>query len=476
MSTSIHIALAASALLSAIVFCTFSGARADKLSPDAVTIQVYPDSNSGQISPDFIGLGYETSAAAQTDFFSAKNVKMIQLYRNLSHRGLIRIGGNVSDHTVYVPNGASTPNSEGGVTIINNKSLVDLGDFARATGWKVMWGLNSGTGTKEEAAVEAAAVSSALQDRLQSFQIGNEVDLHREFGGKYDAYYSSYRDYKAALRTALPDAPISGPDCAHDIDWAAQFAKDEGSDIKLLTCHYYRGGAGSKEANLATLLKNDDSLDADLSTLNIVSQTSGVPYRINETNSYWGGGQLGVSDTFGSALWCLDYMFKLASNGCSGVNIETDINQLGFISHYSPIVHDDAGNCSVQPDYYAMLAFAMSGQGNLIKVDLTKDDINLTSYASSDDSGSIWVTVINKDLSRDAKVNVTLPDGYRSGKAYWLTAPSVGSLDDVTLAGSEVNDSGTWSPKSIENLKIENGSTSVLVAHASAVLLHLSGR
>ena len=39
------------------------------------------------------------------------------------------------------------------------------------------------------------AVAAALGDRLQSFEIGNEVDIHGGYDGKYgnyDGYYSNY--------------------------------------------------------------------------------------------------------------------------------------------------------------------------------------------------------------------------------------------------------------------------------------------
>ena len=99
-----------------------------------------------------------------------------------------------------------------------------------------------------------------------------------------------------------------------------------------------------------------------------------MAYRINEgLTLYQGGGKQGVSDTFGAALWCLDYLFILASYDCEGVNMETEyINQLGFISHYSPIVHDEAGHCSARPEYYGMLAFALAGKGELLKLALEK--------------------------------------------------------------------------------------------------------
>jgi len=50
--------------------------------------------------------------------------------------------------------------------------------------------------------------------------------------------------------------------------------------------------------------------------------------------------------------------------------METDINQLGFISFYSPIVHDAAGSATARPEYNGMLAFAMAGRGQLLKTNI----------------------------------------------------------------------------------------------------------
>src|SRR5690349_8729299 len=70
-----------------------------------VKIRIDTATAVARISDDFIGFGYETSAVAQPGFFSGKNKRMIQLYRNLSPHGLIRIGGNVSDHTRFIADG-----------------------------------------------------------------------------------------------------------------------------------------------------------------------------------------------------------------------------------------------------------------------------------------------------------------------------------------------------------------------------------
>ena len=206
-----------------------SGCMDLQAGPDETTtvkIQVDAKSVIGHIAPDFIGLGYESSAVAQSNFFSAKNPVMVQLYRNLSLHGLIRIGGNVSDHTKYVPDGMPAVNSEKAVTIINQTNLADLAGFASATGWKVMWGLNLGTGSEEEAIQEAQAVEAALGNSLQSFQIGNEVDIHHGYVGKYDdyeSYHSNYLKFKATVRASLPNTVFSGPDVAGNINWLRSF-------------------------------------------------------------------------------------------------------------------------------------------------------------------------------------------------------------------------------------------------------------
>jgi hypothetical protein len=156
-----------------------------------VRIHVDPNTITSHIADDFIGFGYEKSAVAQSAFFSDKNGEMVRLYDNLSPHGLIRIGGNVSDHTRYDPAGLAAVHAQTEVTVINRSNLDDLGRFAKATGWAVMWGLNLGTGSK-----------------------------------------------------------FSGPDSIGNLQWITRFANAESGDIRLLTQHYYRGGAGSKSATL----------------------------------------------------------------------------------------------------------------------------------------------------------------------------------------------------------------------------------
>jgi hypothetical protein len=421
-----------------------------------------------------MGFGYETSAVAQSNYFTAKNATLVRLYRNLSAHGLIRIGGIISDHTKYVPDGLPVARAQTEVTVINRANLADLGGFAQAAGWRVMWGLNLGTGSKEEAVQEAVAVDAELGTSLQSFEIGNEVEALQRFTHNYETYHAAYLDYKMGIRAVLPNAAFSGPDSIGNLGWITNFAATESHDIKLLTQHYYRGDAKDSKSTLEKLLEHDAGWDKRLEKLSEICREQGIAFRINEINSFSSGGKPGVSDTFGSALWCLDYMFTLATYGCEGINLETDINQLGFISHYSPIVHDQAGQCSVRPEYYAMLAFALAGHGELLRPILDKADINVSAYATKTDDDMFWITIVNKDFSRDAVMEVTMPGQYSGVAAFRLSAPSMESTERTTLAGTEVSSDGSWSPKPPEAVVVNGGVASLRLPHASAILLKLS--
>jgi hypothetical protein len=166
-------------------------------------------------------------------------------------------------------------------------------------------------------------------------------------------------------------------------------------------------------------------------------------------------------------------MFALAAHGCDGINLETDVNHLAWISHYSPVVHDVAGHCHAQPEYYGMLAFAMAGHGELIKLTLDTGNINLSAYATRHQRGDLWITVVNKDFSHDAGMEVMLPEGYKTAAAFWLRAPSLMSKDQVTFADAEVSANGKWSAGTPEKITVNEGAARLAVPHASAVLLRL---
>ncbi len=445
-------------------------------SSQVVSLRVLVDKKLSVIPADFIGLGYEASSVAAPGLLSPNNQHYVQLVRTLGTHGVVRVGGNNSDYAFYQPDGKPVARAKS--SVITRKNLEDLKGFLNATGWRLIWGLNLGSGTAEQAVAEAVAVDGIMQDKLLAFEIGNEPDLythegHRKGSYGYEDYLADFRRYRKAIRATLPHAPFAGPDAAFTDEWVTRFAADEGHDLRLLTEHYYRGGAGSSSSTLEELLEPDAQLEPRLKRLQEASQSSHVPYRICETNSFSGGGKPGVSDTFGAALWVLDFMFRLASHGAAGVNIETGLNQFDVISAYSPIGDDQQGSYTAKPDYYGMLAFAQASQGTLVAAELDTGGVNLTAYPVMRPDGGLVVTIINKDEGRDADVQLAAGMEEARGQVVRLAASSLGSLESVTLAGAAVDERGRWFAGAAERVSTTAGRCRIRVGAGSAALVTL---
>ena len=451
-------------------------AQGNSTNPVRIRVTVDPTETVAVIPSDFIGLGYEISSVARPGLLSPSNQTYVQLVRTLGSQGVIRIGGNTSDYSTYVPSGASRSSPETGPgSVINNAVLHDLGAFLETTGWALIWGLNLGRGTKQQAIDEAEAVLAATGSHLLAFEIGNEPDLfshhevHRKLGYDYGAYLAEYRSFRDALRQALPSARFAGPDVAVATDWVTKFAKDERADLRLLTHHYYREGQ-SASSTIEKLLAPDSKLDPMLAALRAASSSCGVPYRICETNSFSGGGRPGVSDRFASALWVLDFMYELASAQCAGINVETGVNQLGFVSSYSPIGEDGSGHYRATPEFYGLLAFTHGGAGNLIAVRFDKPDINFRAYATRHDRNQISVTLINKESESDSIVTIAGTEGRHSKIELRLSAHSLDAASGIEFGGSPVGRDGSWHPAS-DKIQAENGNAIIHLPAASAAVL-----
>lgn len=67
-------------------------------------------------------------------------------------------------------------------------AIRNLREFLDACGWKLIYGLNMGTGTAEDAAEEAAYVMEVAGSKLIAFQLCNEPDLFYRNGIRKDNY------------------------------------------------------------------------------------------------------------------------------------------------------------------------------------------------------------------------------------------------------------------------------------------------
>ncbi len=427
------------------------------------------------IAADFLGLGYEISSVARLGLLSSANRVYTQLVRTLDSHGVIRIGGNTADYADYSPKAQALSTSYG--SMVNDAVLDDLGRFLAVTNWSLIWALNLGRGTVEQAVAEAQTIRRIAGPRLLALEIGNEPDLfpnekHRPAPYTYEQWLGDYRRFKSAIREALPGVPLAGPDTAGHLDWVERYAAEEGRDAVLLTHHYYRENQ-NPSSTIDKLLAPDPRLQDHLDQLRAASISSRLPYRICEVNSFSGGGRPGVSDTMAAALWVLDYMYILASNGCAGVNMETGVNQHDFISSYSPIGDDERGHYTARPEYYGMLAFAQSGHGRLLPVTLDASVPGLRAYATLSSSQAIALTLINKS-SHTLVVAGDLPRGTRQATLLRLTAPAIDAMSGVTLGGAAVAPDGTWKPRLDDHLAIKERTFTLELPAGSAAIVRMA--
>jgi len=140
--------------------------------PSARVVVAYEAAET-PIPPDFIGLSYESAILAAGDYFTPDNASVLGLIRRLGSNGVIRIGGNSSERTVWRTRDQPAPPHS---FVLTPASIDRLAAALRVLGWKLIYGLNLAWGTPEDAAEEAAYVARALGAHLLAFQIGNEPD------------------------------------------------------------------------------------------------------------------------------------------------------------------------------------------------------------------------------------------------------------------------------------------------------------
>ena len=449
-----------------------AASRADGVAPADLTIT--PDDPGLLIPRDFLGLSYETVQLPNPDFFAPENHSVLALIRRLGSAGVIRIGGNTSEFSLW--------RAEGDQTLIPKRYSITPADiermagFVKASGWKLIYGLNLGNGKPEDAAAEAAAVARAVGASLLAFQIGNEPDIYGHSGlrpktyGVKD-YLAEWKTFADAVRARVPNAPLAGPDTAYRTDWLTAFAREREADPVLLSQHYYADGpARSPSVTIARLLNSDGRLARTLRPCQQAGRSSRLPFRLTEANSCYDGGKRGVSDTLASALWGTNFLFQLAAAGGVGVNFHG-----GAGGAYTPLaLTDKAGNeYGPRPLYYGMLLFAQSVSGHLVPSTLRRGYDSLAAYAVRNDNGALRVTLINKDDIVDATLTVDTGRAFRTGTALRLTAPALSATTGVTLGGATVDPDGSWTPAS-EAVPVQGYRFALNVPAASAVTVTLT--
>lgn len=426
------------------------------------------------VLPDyFLGLSYEKGDFVTELLFTWENQQLAGLFNRLGN-GVLRIGGNSVDATVWNPYGQGNTAGEVAPADVDN-----LADFMAKTNWKLLYGLNLATSTPELAAAEAAYVQFVLGDVLLGFEIGNEPD---EYGLSYfpkgwslAAFEARWEQFRSAIVAESPAAVIAGPSTAGNVTtWAAPFAMGPaGGQIAVLTQHYYRGNGHSVNATVANLVSTDKAIVADCVALKSAVAGVNIPFRFTETNSYLYGGSPGVSNAYASALWVIDHLFHIAYGGGSGVNM-----QGGDDAYYTPIENDNAVVVGAKPEYYGLLLFSLAGQGELLPTTFSEENFNATIYAVRTATGGLNIVIVNKEVYQSLKITINCKQEVNGANLLELQGSSLSATSGQTIQGYSVSVDGSIlsgitssSPYAPEN--ISSSWVTCYVPAISAVLLRV---
>ena len=458
----------------AILAVSFLFQKSLDAQPVEVTLHV-DESNPGSAIPaDFLGFSYEKNVLA-LDHFKPSNTAMVNLMRHLGS-GVLRMGANYVEITRWEPEATKSFSNQ--KSVIGTRELEELYQFARASRWTVIHGLNLGANNPEMAASEAAAALRAGGDSLIAFEIGNEPEHYGKTWRPADYSYQDFSreisNYLAVMRPKVARIPLCGPGTTSNFPWFTGFLRDFPDDLVMTTRHNYPLAAATDPANprfatIENLLSPTTAAEWRklIGQHQQASKAAGFPFRVTEAGSASSGGKAGVSDVFASALWCADYLFDLAKLGVAGVNFHGSFNCRGYTSFCA----SKHGGYHVHGNYYGMLFFRQAAQGRVIPLKLASEGVNLTCHAVLGDDGLLRVALINKDLAKHAKVGIKLANRSHQATVMRLSAPAADAKTGITLGGAGVASDGTWQPNPSEPVTASEGKFQIDVPAASAALL-----
>jgi hypothetical protein len=459
-----------------------------------VTVTVDLQKPGPAIASDFNGLSYEITALLPVNgvrYFRPDNTALLTLFHTLGLRHL-RVGGNTSDR-----NAAELP---------AEADWDSLFAFAKAADVKILYCLRLHEGDPKAAAATVKYIMDHYAPLVDSVSIGQEPSAYpsekvdtrppgERMGAAVEKYpYASYRDhwreFAAAIIAAVPNVEFCGPSVHNNADWARQFIDDfgRGHHVGLITEHLYAGGAAGKlpsaEVGRDRMLSGEFLKVYEKLHDGFVpaARAVGLPYRLEEVNSYFNGGALDASDTFAAALWGLEFMHWWAVHEAAGLDFHTGdrVSMNGTVSapRYATFLSAPEG-FTIRPLAYAFKAFDLGGHGRVVPVTLENTaGLNLVAYATLADDGSLALTLINKEhgaAARDAVVTLAGASG-KAGEVILLEAPGgdVALKEGITLGAGAIEKTGRWAGAGQPlAAPAADGSRRIRIPAASAAVIRL---
>ncbi|KAF5518708.1 Beta-glucuronidase [Colletotrichum aenigma] len=414
------------------------------LAPRASGLHPVPGPESASAVFDAF-LSYSLEFAFFPDFAgnkSSPNTFSDNLLVNLGNlqgtRPYIRVGGNTQDYALsdeslpYAVNGTYDFNrSKDYPTTIHIgpsffESYSTFPDTKFTHGFNLGLGANRSEGWETLIATVPLACKAIGVDNLDVWEYGNEPDLFstsaqgpvRPPSWNESIYVEQWlngtREIASVLAEACPEFPApvfmapsnggTGNRLRAPAQWAAGLNTD--NNIALFSSHNYISGAESPGVTLQGTLMNHtrtvQSVQAhEREYANITSRFDDVPPQIlGEHNSLYNQGKPGLSNSFGAALWGVDFNLYAATVGIKRVHLHmgTDYRY----ASWQP-VSTETTSIGTKAPYYGNVAIAA-----FINPGLSSEPVSVAHVPLSDDNekSSAYAAFQGSDLTRVLVINL----------------------------------------------------------------------
>ncbi|KAK5112946.1 hypothetical protein LTR62_003768 [Meristemomyces frigidus] len=439
---------------------------------------------------------------------SAPNTFSNNLLNNLGNltgtKPYIRVGGNTQDYAVFnssldqalvgIVDPAKSPDYPTTITI--GPSFFE--SYHTWPGTKFIHGFNLGRNSTTARAGLLDSVPyacKALEDgRLLYWELGNEPDLYKTSAqgavrpatwneqDYVDEWLHWTRAIKSAMEGPCPNLASNesykyyAPDFAGTSNslnpvttWEDHLDTDK--DIAVITTHNYISGAAVLGVTLQGTLMNHTSNVASIAKQLNESRLlaalpsdldPGLPFIMGETNSLYNQGRPGLSNTFGAALWGIDFNLWCATNNISRVHMHQGTNYR--YQSWQPIDTNVTSKGTKAP-YYGNIAVA-AFMGDIVTatpgiVNLPLPNEEESAYAAYVDGKLARLIVINMMEYNNTDYNSNYTDKYpRPVEQYTFQLPRAAcgrvGLQRLLANGSDAITGVTFDGYSY-NYELENG-------------------
>ncbi|KAK5091355.1 hypothetical protein LTR05_001538 [Lithohypha guttulata] len=500
-----------------------------------------PESHSAFISPSFAGFGIEPSNLFSFTGYDTPNELTFNLIDNLvSYAGApphLRIGGNTQDYMVFSEDQQQytwiiNPNAVGQGAFASDHMLIGPKFFEVANrfpeGTPVTWGLNLAYQEPDyiERLVTMAqqVISGIPRLNLVSLEIGNEPDLFAQNGFRTgpwggDVYTDQWLDRASALYTQVlqpaglpsnffePGATASTIGTSFQIQEletlgiAVQANGSSNSYIRSWNQHdyYYYIGVSTYPLTLNHFMTLSTTQDQFRDWERQIQQAHNTPYpyALREMGVVGPIGLEGITNTFGAALWTLNFFLYTATLNITSVQMHVTDNSNA--SAWQPIEMYNR-QPFVRPNYYGFAAFDQiigpSCQAQIAPYDIAAYPENyggrITAYSVYQNGALDTIVVINANMANSSESNkasvtvqLSLPSSL-SGQVLhlaYLSSTGADATSGTTWNNLDFEQSGNGRPTTVNDglsgqtvTVASDGSVSITVRDSQAVAARIGSQ